>query len=175
VVPESRQRWDGCGQSSAPVSEVAVLETDTTYMMIDPTWSLYEERYAGIARRMAARIAAEFVREGFDWVVVGSNGLQDRGHVDDFVTQLPADIEVYHVFLDPSVAAVRARVAARAHPLDDHKTPEWLEENVNWMRTFHNSWSALVDNSGLDVDETVNAIYATVQAGDGRISHRGVA
>lgn len=175
----------GAGKSSAlgrmrpvlgsRVGEVAVLETDTTYTMIDPTWELYDSRYGRIARRMAARIAAGFVGEGFDWVAVGSNGLQDRASVDDFVAQLPYGIEVYHVFLDPSVDAVQARISARAHPLDDHKTPGWLEENVHWMRGFHDSWSALVDNSSLDVNETVNAIYATVDAGHGRISHPLVA
>jgi energy-coupling factor transporter ATP-binding protein EcfA2 len=172
----------GAGKSSAlgrmrhvlgsRVGEVAVLETDTTYMMIDPTWSCYTSRYAAIARRIAARITSEFVREGFDWVAIGSNGLQDPSSINDFVAELASGIEVHHVFLDPSVSAVQARIAARAHPLDDHKTPGWLEENVNWMRSYHDTWSALIDNSDLDVDETVDAIYATVQAGAGRITHR---
>lgn len=170
----------GAGKSSAlarmrpvlgpRVGEVAVLETDTTYTMIDPTWAFYDARYGGVARRVTARIAADFVREGFDWVAVGSNGLQDRASVDDFVAHIPADVEIHHIFLDPSVSAVRARIAARAHPLDEHKTPEWLEANVHWMRGFHDARSAVIDNTELDVDETVTAIYAAAQAGAGRIT-----
>ncbi|WP_020579072.1 hypothetical protein [Actinopolymorpha alba] len=110
-----RREVVGAGSDAAVlgsrVGEVAVLETDTTYMMIDPTWALYDERYGNIARRIAARIAAEFVREGFDWVAVESN----------------------------------------------------------WMRSFHGAWSALVENSDLDVDGTVTAIYETVKAGKGLI------
>ncbi|MBO0879761.1 MAG: hypothetical protein J2P17_05200, partial [Mycobacterium sp.] len=142
------------------------------YMMIDPAWSVWNVGYDAIAKRIAAQTAAGFVREGFDWVVVGSNGLQDRQSANEFSAQLPVGTEVYRVFLNPSVSAVQARIAARADPhgLDVHKTPEWLEGNVTWMRSFHDSWSALVDNSDLDVDETVNAIYAAVQAGMGRIT-----
>jgi hypothetical protein len=50
---------------------------------------------------------------------------------------------------------------------DVKKTPEWLEKNAGWMRSFHDSWSTLIDNSDLDVDGTVNAIYAAVDAGRG--------
>lgn len=156
------------------VGEVAVLETDTTFTMIDPTWSTIDHPFHGpIVTRITARIAGEFVREGFDWVVVGSNGLQDAGSVNDFVARLPAGTEVHRIFLDPSVAAVQERVAERnrqhADPIDDHKTPQWLATNVAWMRGFHDSWSAVIDNSTLDVDQTVDAIYATVRAGAGRI------
>lgn len=174
----------GSGKSSAlgrmrpvlgsRVGEVAVLETDTTYMMVDPTWELYNQRYWAIASRMTARIVAGFVQEGFDWVAVGTNGLQERTSVDDFVAQLPAGIEVFHVFLNPSVAAVQRRmqerISAFGYQTDVQKTPEWLEKNVGWMRSFHDSWSALIDNSDLDVDETVDAIYAAVDMGRGRIS-----
>jgi hypothetical protein len=137
--------------------------------MIDPTWSVYSSRYDAIAKRMAARAAGGFVNEGFDWVAVGSNGLQDRASVEEFVAHLPSGAEVHRVFLDPSLAAVEARIAARAHPLDAHKAPAWLERNVAWMRSFHEPQSALVDNTHLDVDETVSAIYAVVEAGRGQI------
>jgi len=151
------------------VGEVAVLETDTIYMMIDPTWAAYSATYDTIAKRVAARTAAQFVREGFDWIAVGSNGLQDHRQVDEFLTQLPRGVEVFHLFLDPSTSSVQARIASRAHALDAHKTPEWLAENVAWMRSFHRPESALVDNSDLDVDQTVEAIYAAVASGRGLI------
>jgi hypothetical protein len=38
------------------------------------------------------------------------------------------------------------------------------------MRSFHDSWSTLIDNSDLDVDPTVDAIYAAVEAGRGRLT-----
>lgn len=153
------------------VGEVAVLETDTTYMMIDPTWALFNSHYWALAVQVAARITTEFIRAGFDLVAIGSNGLLDHGGVDEFVAQLPTGVDVHYVFLNPSVEAVQARMAARAgNPIDDDKTPEWVEKNVMWMRGHHNSRSALIDNTGLDVDETVDAIYAAVEAGAGRIA-----
>jgi RNase adaptor protein for sRNA GlmZ degradation len=184
-VGEGRQRLVfvigpcGAGKSAAlhrmravlgdRVGEIAVLETDTIYMMIDPTWSEYNERRATICRLITARTAAEFFRAGFNWVVVGSNGLQDREHVDTFLTEIPADVEAFHLFLDPSTSAVRSRITGRAHPIDAHKTPEWIETNVAWMRGYHNPDSARIDNSDLDIDQTVEAIYKAIIAGDGRI------
>jgi hypothetical protein len=151
------------------IGEVAVLETDTIYMMIDPCWSEYDDRNAAIAGLVTARTAALFLRQDFSWVVIGSNGLQDREHVDSFLAEIPAGVEVFHIFLDPSPSAVEQRIAARAHPIDAHKTPEWIAENVAWMRGYHGPESARIDNSHLDVDETVEAIYAAVIAGHGRI------
>jgi hypothetical protein len=81
--------------------------------------------------------------------------------------------EVHQVFLDPSVSSVQARIAGRAHRIDADKTPERLEENVAWMRGSRSSSSAVVDNSDLDVDETVDAVYAAVQEGSGRMLNPG--
>ena len=151
------------------VGEIAVLETDTFYMMIDPTWSEYTDERASITSLITARTAAEFFKQGFDWVVVGSNGLQDRAQVEAFLTHIPAEIEVCHLFLDPSAAAVEQRIAARDDPIDAHKTPRWLAENVAWMRGYHRPESARIDNSELGVDQTVEAIYAAVTAGHGLV------
>lgn len=153
------------------VGEVAVLETDTTYTMIDPTWSEYTSRRDSMAKHVAAATAAALIREGCEWVVVGSNGLQDREQVGEFVARLQDCAEVFHIFLDPSVPAVQARIAARAQALDGHKTPGWIAENVAWMRSHHRPAGAVIDNSTLSVDQTVEAIYATVVAGRGCI-HR---
>lgn len=106
-------------------------------------------------------------------MTVGSNGLQDAREVAEFIAELPATVEVFHLFLDPSTSAVQARIADRAHPLDAHKTPEWVAGNVAWMRSFHRPDSARIDNSCLSVDQTVEAIYAAVNSGHGLI--RGVA
>lgn len=157
---------------SSRVGEIAVVETDTTYMMIDPTWKLYNSHYAAVTGRVTARIATEFIREGIDWVTIGSNGLQDQGSIDTFTALLPTGIDVHHVFLSPSVAATQERIAGRDDPFGDHKTPEWVAANVSWMRSYHNPRSAVIDNSDLDVDETVNAIYAAVEAGEGRMTDR---
>lgn len=151
------------------VGDIAVLETDTVYMMIDPTWSEYNDRRAAVTGLVTARIAAEFLKQGFDWVVIGSNGLQDHEHVAAFLAEIPPHVEVFHLFLDPSTAAVQQRIAARDHPIDAHKTPEWIAENVAWMRGYHRPESARIDNTDLDIDQTVEAIYAAVTAGQGRI------
>lgn len=151
------------------VGEIAVLETDTIYMMIDPTWAEYTDDRAALAAQVTARTAAEFFAHGFQWVVIGSNGLQDRPRVDAFVAEIPADVEVFYLFLDPSTSAVQERIAARAHPIDAHKTPAWIAENVAWMRGFHRPESARIDNSDLNIDQTAEAIYAAVTAGKGLI------
>lgn len=150
------------------VGEVAVLETDTTYQMIDPTWSAQDPApYADIARRLAVHIASELVHEGFDWVAIGSNGLHDRATVDALMGELPAHAEVSHVALDPSVEVIQQRITARAHPLDAYKTPDWLEAQVASTRGRFEPWTTRIDNGGLDVDETVLAIYTKVRAGEG--------
>jgi hypothetical protein len=154
------------------VGEIAVLETDTIYMMIDPMWSEYSDDRAAIAALVTARTAAEFFTHGFQWVVVGSNGLQDRQQVDAFVAEIPAEVVVFHLFLDPSTSAVQERIAARAHPIDAHKTPAWIAENVAWMRGCHRPESARIDNSNLDIDQTADAIYAAVTAGKGLITRK---
>lgn len=169
----------GAGKSSAlqrmravlhdRISEIAVLETDTIYMMIDPTWAEYNDARGTLARLLTARTAAEFIRHGFDWVVVGSNGLQDGEQVDRFLAEIPSGVAVFHLFLDPTPSAVEERIAARAHPIDAHKTPEWIAQNVAWMRGYHRPGSARIDNTDLDIDQTVEAIYAAVTAGRGRI------
>jgi hypothetical protein len=154
------------------VGEVAVLETDTIYTMIDPTWSAYNARRAAMCAHVTAATAAQFVEEGCDWVVVGSNGLQDREGVAEFVGRLPDYADVLHLFLDPSTAAVQARIEARAHPLDIDKTPEWLAGNVAWMRSYHRPESGRIDNTDLTVDQTVEAIFEAVNSGTGLIRGR---
>lgn len=154
------------------VREVAVLETDTIWMMIDPSWS-YTARRGAICTHVTAAAAAQFVEEGCEWVVVGSNGLQDRREVHEFIDRLPHEAEVFHLFLDPSTTVVQARIAGRADPMDEQKTPQWVAENVAWMRSYHRAESALIDNSELTVDETVEAIYAAVTAGWGLIRGPG--
>lgn len=149
--------------------EIAVLETDTIYQMIDPTWSAYNARRAAICAHVTAMTAAHFLEAGFDWVVVGSNGLQERRDAEEFIARLPEDIDVFSFFLDPSTAAVQARIQGRSHPLDEHKTPEWVAENVAWMRGFHRPETSRIDNSELSVDETVEALHAAVCAGKGLI------
>lgn len=60
--------------------------------------------------------------------------------VDRFVDLLPRDVAVFHTMLDPEVAVVQGRIAARAHPLD----------------------------AGT-VDQTVEAVHAVVLRGEGRL------
>ena len=152
------------------VGEVAVVETDTVYMMIDPTWSIEDKAphlaYTGL---LTARIVSEFVRARYEWIVIGSNGLQDPQSVDRFVDLLPPDADVFHTMLDPEVAVVQGRIAARAHPLDAGKAPEWVAANVEWMRGSIDDRTARIDNSTLTVDQTVEAIHAAVRRGEGRL------
>lgn len=118
---------------------------------------------------ITARTAAEFFEHGFHWVVVGSNGLQDRSQIDAFLAHVPTDIDAFHLFLDPSPTAVEQRIAARDHPIDALKTPQWIAKNVSWMRSYHSPESARIDNSDLDIEQTIEAIYSAVMAGAGLV------
>jgi hypothetical protein len=152
------------------VGEVAVIETDTVYMMIDPAWEIEDKAaYLAYTGVLTARIVSEFVHAGYDWIAVGSNGLQDRASVDAFVELLPSGVSVHHLMLDPEIPVVQGRIARRAHPFDRAKSPEWIARNVEWMRGHLGDWNARLDNSDLTVDETVEAIYAAVRRGEGKL------
>jgi energy-coupling factor transporter ATP-binding protein EcfA2 len=155
------------------VGEVATLETDLFYQMIDPNWSIPWPRaahYVSIALRNVVRATLHFLDEGFDWIAIASNGLYEKPVVDEFIRPLIEDnrAALHHITLDPGVLEVQERIVRRAGPFDDAKTPEWLESQVRWFRERYGDWTYVLDNESLTPEETVRAMYATVKNGGGR-------
>ncbi len=159
------------------VSDVAVLETDHFYMIIDPLWAVpYEQagRYHELSGFLLQETARRLAQKGFDWVAIASNGLYEESHVREFADPFLTDgIAVHHVTLDPGEKTLQKRMADRQSKfglaVDDIKTPEWLRSQLLWFRDRYGPWTSVIDNSSLTPTETAKAIYEEVCSGKGRI------
>ena len=155
------------------VADVAVLETDRFYMIIDPDWAIPEEeagRYYEVSGWLLQGTAQRLVGAGFDWVAIGSADMYEESRLRDLVQPFIDDgVAVHHVTLDPGVETVCERIARRAHPLDADKTPEWIATYLSWYRGHYADWTWVIDNSALTPDETALAIFDAVGAGRGRL------
>ena len=159
------------------VADVAVLETDHFYMIIDPLWALPHteaEKYFELSGWLLQETARRLVGAGFDWIAIGSNGLNEERHVREFVRPFLADgAAVYHVTLDPGVEALQERMAHRVdthgYAVDEKKTPEWLGSQLSWFRERYGPWTSVIDNSSLTPSETAVSIYEAVERGEGRL------
>jgi len=152
--------------------EVATLETDTFYTMIDPEWSIdwpEAENYFRTALDMVARTALGLMDSGFEWLAIGSNGLYERETVHSFIAPFRDDARarIHHVTLDPGVETVQARIAKRNASEDAIKTPDWLASQVKWFRERYGNWTHVIDNSKLTPEETAVAIHEAVCRGHG--------
>src|SRR2546430_14594593 len=70
------------------VDELAVLESDEFYRMIDPHWTrppTRVERYHEISGWLLSETVLGFLRFGFDWVAIATNGAWDEAHARNFV------------------------------------------------------------------------------------------
>jgi hypothetical protein len=155
--------------------ETAVLDVDHVYTMVDPDYSIpfpEAERYWSLARRQCAVLAASYVENGFNLVVIGGNSVYQKDRLNEVLDGLLPVSQVYHITLDPSLEVIQARIRARAHPSDDLKTPDWIESHVRYMRGQYEEWSARIDNSALTPSETALAICDTVLSGKGRLACR---
>ena len=157
------------------VGEVAVLESDHFYMMIDPHWLLPSdraERYFEVAGWLLRETARGFLRAGFDWVAIASNGLWDEAHVREFVAPLVSDgARVHHVTLDPGLDAVCERLGCReamkGSAVDSKKTQASSAVELLRLRERYGAWTHVLDNSTLTPAETALAIFDVVEAGAG--------
>lgn len=160
------------------VTDVAVLETDLFYMIIDPHWDIpYDEgkRYHELSGFLLQQSARHLARKGFDWIAIGSNGLNEESHVREFAEPFGSDSSaVHHVTLDPGPETLIERMAHRIQTLDDavdaKKSPEWLTSQLEWFRNRYGPWTSVIDNSSLTPSETAVAIYEAVENGRGRLS-----
>ena len=145
----------------------ATIDTDTILMMVDPRWELaHEERRLELAGYQCWLLAQSFLTGGFDCVIIGGNGLHTPEEINDLVVFLLRFGEVHHVTLDPSLAEIQRRVAARG----GDKSPEWLSGHVEWMRTRYRPWTCRIDNTFLDPEATLIEIAQRIESGEGRLT-----
>lgn len=158
---------------SARVGEIAVLESDHFYTMIDPDWnaSLPDAQwYYKVSGWLLRTTAQGFLHVGFNWVGIGSNGMWSKTHVREFVAPFTEDgVSVHHVTLDPGLdEAVRRaarRQVGRTVTSDARITPESIESELARFREHYGPWTHVIDNSALTPTETAVAIYEAVEAG----------
>jgi hypothetical protein len=140
------------------VGEIAVLETDQFYMMIDPQWTCPPgriERYYAVAGHLLRETALGFLRSGFAWVAIASNGHWKEQRARDFVQPFHReDTYVHHFTLDPGKDVLRQRCSA---PVD----------MLLQVRHELGPWTHVIDNSQLTPKATVQAIHAAIEQAAG--------
>jgi adenylylsulfate kinase-like enzyme len=120
-------------------------------------WTNETERQFALARRGAARMAADYADAGFEVMVDDVIRESDLNQYTDYI----GNTRLRKVLLNPSLKIVLARNAAPGRkPFDSSVLeaacrglhPLLLEEN-----TASSGW-IVVDSTTLDIDQTVNAI-----------------
>jgi hypothetical protein len=156
------------------VGEIAVLESDQFYMMIDPHWTCPPdriERYYEVSGRLLQQTALGFLRSGFPWVAIASNGHWKQRSARELLRPFPPEnASVHHITLDPGEDILRQRIAQRSRaaglPVDEQKTAEAVDM-LRKVRQALGTWTHVVDNSRLTPEATVRAIHDAVDHGHG--------
>jgi hypothetical protein len=153
------------------VGEIAILETDQFYMMIDPEWTCPPDRidrYYAVSGQLLRETALGFLRSGFAWVAIASNGHWKEQRARDFVR--PFHLEntyVHHITLDPGKDVLRQRIARRSG-LDQQEAAAAVDMLLQ-VRHEVGPWTHVIDNSHLTPKATVQAIHAAIDQGRGLI------
>lgn len=157
------------------VNEVAVLETDDFYRMIDPYWTMPPsrvDRYFELSGWLLRETALGFLRAEFDWVAIASNGLWREAHVREFARPFVREAaEAHHITLDPGDDVMRTRMQARESANVDSPTLDFDEglQMQSDIRRCCGSWTHMIDNGAMTPAETAVAIYDAAVAGKGRL------
>lgn len=159
------------------VGEVAVLESDHFYMMIDPQWTLPPdrvERYFAVSGWLLREAALGFLRSGFDWVAIATNGHWKESAAREFVQPFVIEgAQVHHITLDPREEVLRQRIVHRAEPAglspDEQGTSEAAIQMLREVRAALGPWTHVVDNGSLTPQQTALAIRHAVESGCGRL------
>jgi len=166
------------GAFEGTLADVAVLETDHFYTMIDPGWSIpwpEAQRYFDLARNAVAYTAVGYANAGIEWIAIGSNGLCEEDTVREFACSFDRsrNVRVHHFTLDPGTAVVQQRMAERiaehGFAVDEKKSPEWVEGQLEWFRKRYGAWTHVIDNSELTPHQTALAMFEAARAGAGRL------
>lgn len=156
------------------VEEIAVLESDQFYMMIDPHWTCPPDRvdhYYAVSGWLLRETALGFLRSGFDWVAIASNGHWKQRSTREFVRPfLLENVSVHHITLDPGEEILRQRVAQRSKTaglaIDEQRAAEAVDMLFQ-VRQALGTWTYVVDNSHLTPEATVRAIHDAIDRGHG--------
>jgi broad-specificity NMP kinase len=156
------------------VGEIAVLESDQFYMMIDPHWTCPPDRvdrYFAVSGWLLQQTALGFLRSGFDWVAIASNGHWQQRSAREFVRPfLLEDARVHHITLDPGEEVLRQRLAQRAKAaglaVDEQRAAEAVDMLLR-VRQELGPWTHVLDNSQLTPEATVRAIREAIDRGHG--------
>jgi hypothetical protein len=163
-----------------PVGEIAVLETDQFYMMIDPQWTCPPDRidrYHAVSGRLLRETALGFLRSGFVWVAIASNGHWKQQSAREFVRPFHRESAyVHHITLDPGEDVLRQRIAQRAKAAGRAADQQETAEAVDMLRLVRReigTWTHVVDNGHLTPEATVQAIHDAIDQGCGLIHPSG--
>jgi len=145
------------------VGEIAILETDQFYMMIDPEWTCPPdriERYYAVAGQLLRETALGFLRSGFAWVAIASNGHWKEQRARDFVRPFHREnTYVHHFTLDPGKDVLRQRSRSAGPAVD----------MLLQVRHELGPWTHVIDNGQLTPKATVQAIHAAIEQGHGLV------
>jgi hypothetical protein len=156
------------------VGEIAVLESDQFYMMIDPHWTCPPdriERYYEVSGWLLQQTALGFLRSGFDWVAIASNGHWKQRRAQELVRPFHLEnASVHHVTLDPGEEILRQRIAQRSkatgRAVDEPRAAEAADMLLKVRRAL-GTWTHVVDNGQLTPEATVRAIHDAIDNGHG--------
>jgi AAA domain-containing protein len=156
------------------VGEVAVLESDQFYMMIDPHWTCPPdriERYYEVSGWLLQQTALGFLRSGFSWVAIASNGHWKQRSARELLQPFPLEnAGVHHITLDPGEDILRQRITQRSkaagRAVDEQKVAEAVDM-LRKVRQALGTWTHVVDNSQLTPEATVRAIHEAIDHGHG--------
>lgn len=120
-------------------------------------WTAETDRQFALARRGAARVAADYADAGF--VVVLDDVIRES-HLDQYTDHL-RNAAIRKVLLNPSLETVLARNAAPGRKPFDSSVLEAACRGLHPLLASENTagrgW-IVVDSTTLDVEQTVNAI-----------------
>jgi hypothetical protein len=156
------------------VGEIAVLEYDQCYMMIDPHWTRPPDRvdrYDAVSGWILRETALGFLRSGFAWVAIASNGHWKQESAREFVRPfLLENACVHHITLDPGEEILRQRMAQRSRAagraVDEQRVAEAVDM-LNQVRQALGTWTYVLDNGQLTPEATVRAIHDAIDRGHG--------
>jgi hypothetical protein len=124
--------------------------------------------------------ALHFLRFGFDWVAVATDGLWEEARAREFVEPFLLEgaaskaqqSAVHHITLDPGEREVARRMASRAQTtrfaLDEQAAPAAVKM-LSQVRRCYGPWTHVIDNGDLTPAATARAIYEAVDHGAGRL------
>jgi hypothetical protein len=150
------------------LGEIAAIEMDEIYTLIDPDWTGANSRWGEITSANCVLLARSFLGHGFRAVLISSNGFYHKELVNRFLTALLPISRVHHFTLDVQVDVAVRRVRERGD-LDRHE-PDWVPSWIEMVRSHRANWTHVIDTTELSPEGVLEAIYERIVSGEGAIS-----